>query len=77
MHGTNRRCVRGADLYEAVLANLGVSAAWNSRSGKARRNRDCLRTLARSAGPMDSCGASEAACELPIAGMIDGKLSES
>jgi ATP-dependent helicase/nuclease subunit A len=63
-------------LYEAVLANLGISPAELPEATK-RVETALLRTLRDPRGRWILAAHSEAACEVPIAGLINGKLSES
>jgi ATP-dependent helicase/nuclease subunit A len=63
-------------LYEAVLANLGVSPLELPEATK-RVETALLRTLRDPRGRWILAAHSEAAGEVPIAGLIDGKLSES
>lgn len=63
-------------LYEAVLANLGVTPPELPEAAK-RVETALLRTLGDPRGRWILAARSEAACEVPIAGLIDGKLSES
>ena len=62
--------------YEAVLANLGVSPLELPEAAK-RVETALLRTLHDPRGRWILARHSEAACEVPIAGVLDGKLSES
>jgi ATP-dependent helicase/nuclease subunit A len=63
-------------LYEAVLANLGISPPELPEAAK-RVETALLRTLRDPRGRWILAAHPEAACEVPIAGLIDGKLSES
>jgi ATP-dependent exoDNAse (exonuclease V) beta subunit len=89
MHGLLQRIAReGLDVwneetvrsrrsrYEAVLANLGISPAELPEAAK-RVETALLRTLRDPRGRWILAAHSEAACEVSIAGLIDGKLSES
>jgi len=63
-------------LYEAVLANLGVTPLELPEAAQ-RVETALLRTLGDPRGRWILAAHSEAACEVPIAGLINGKLSES
>ena len=72
----NEQTVRGRrDLYEALLANLGLPPVDIPDAAK-RVEVGLLQTLGDPRGRWMLEAHREAACELPIAGMIDGKLAE-